>query len=220
MVLFIYTQSRRKTLGELTGTVLFYRSLGYTTPKPRFKGRLSMKKTVIIGVPALPSRNDDVNIRSQTVTLGGCAYNVQNVLRLAGLPHVLCSPVGTGLFGDYVYKELAALGIEPFLRVADRDNGYCYCYVEPDGERTFVSYHWAEFTFRESWMGAVPPDEIDGVYVCGIEIEKPTGTEIISYLRNLTASRSPTVYFAPGPRINHIGLDKMEALFALARYFT
>lgn len=187
-----------------------------------------MKKTLVIGsttldiiveVPALPSRKDDVNIRSQTVVLGGCAYNVQTILRLAGLPHVLCSPVGSGLYGDYVYKELAALGIRPFVRIEGRDSGCCYCYVEPDGERTFVAYHGVEYTFSESWMNAFAPDEIDGMYVCGLEIEEPTGAEIITWLEHTLAesagSPPPVVYFAPGPRITTIEIGKMERLFAL-----
>jgi sugar/nucleoside kinase (ribokinase family) len=183
-----------------------------------------MKKTVIIGsttldiiinVSSLPSRKADVNIKSQSVVLGGCAYNVQTILRLAEAPHVLCSPVGTGMYGDCVWKELAALGITPFLRVADRDNGCCYCYVEDDGERTFLSYHGVEYGFSESWMSGIAPEDIDGIYVCGLEIEEPTGDEIVSYLRHTAATRNPTIYFAPGPRIRHIAPDKMDALFAL-----
>lgn len=183
-----------------------------------------MKKTVIIGsttldiiinVSSLPSRKSDVNIRSQSVVLGGCAYNVQTILRLAELPHVLCSPVGTGMYGDHVFKELAELGIKPFLRVADRDNGCCYCYVEDDGERTFMAYHGVEYSFSESWMGGIDHGEIDGIYVCGLEIEEPTGDEIISYLRHSTSSSNPTIYFAPGPRIRNIDSGKMDALFAL-----
>lgn len=185
---------------------------------------LSMKKTVIIGsttldviinVSSLPSRKSDVNIRSQSVVLGGCAYNVQTIIRLAKLPHVLCSPVGTGMYGDHVCKELAALGIKPFLHVADRDNGCCYCYVEDDGERTFMAYHGVEYGFSESWMSGIDPGEIDSIYVCGLEIEEPTGDEIISYLRHTAASGDPTIYFAPGPRIRDIEAKKMDALFAL-----
>ncbi len=183
-----------------------------------------MKKTVFIGsttldviinVPALPSRKDDVNIQSQAVVLGGCAYNAHAILRLAGLPHVLCSPVGTGMYGDYVFKELTALGIRPFLRSEDRDNGCCYCYVEPDGERTFIAYHGVEYTFSESWMSAIPAEEIDSVYICGLEVEEPTGNEIVSYLTHLGASHSPAIYFAVGPRIGNIDIGRMEALFAL-----
>jgi len=183
-----------------------------------------MKKTVIIGsttldiiinVSSLPSRKADVNIRSQSVVLGGCAYNVQAILRLAEVPHILCSPVGTGMYGDHVFKELTALGIKPFLRVADRDNGCCYCYVEDDGERTFLSHHGVEYSFSESWMSAIDLEDIDGIYVCGLEIEEPTGDEIVSYLRHCAATSDPTIYFAPGPRIGSIETERLDMLFAL-----
>ncbi len=186
-----------------------------------------MKKTLVIGsttldviitVPSLPSRKDDVNIQSQTVVLGGCAYNVQTILRLAELPHVLCSPVGSGLYGDYVFKELTALNIRPFIRIEGEDNGCCYCYVEPDGERTFIAYHGVEYTFDPRWMDGIAADDIDSVYVCGLEIEERTGNEIIAYLKALSSNGSgpaPVIYFGVGPRIASIEKKRMQEIFAL-----
>ena len=105
-----------------------------------------MKKTLIIGsnvldiileVDRLPSTAQDCHIYHQSMSLGGCAYNVNNIIRHIQLPHIFCSPVGTGIYGHYVKQELEIMGINPFVQVTDQDNGCCYCYVEPHGERTF-----------------------------------------------------------------------------------
>lgn len=181
-----------------------------------------MKQTLIIGstvldiiidVNALPSTTEDLHVKQQTMLLGGCAYNVQNVVQLFQVPHLFCSPIGTGVYGDYVAKQLSASGVEPFIRIKDQDSGCCYCYVEPGGERTFLSYHGAEYTFQESWLKDLNMNDYDSAYICGLEIEEPTGDEIISFLKK---NNELEIYFAPGPRINRIEQHKLDELFKLS----
>lgn len=181
-----------------------------------------MKKTLIIGstvldviidVSALPNTTEDLHVKQQTMSLGGCAYNVQNIVQLFEVPHLFCSPIGTGVYGDYVAKQLSERGVEPFLRIEDQDSGCCYCFVEPHGERTFLSYHGAEYTFQEDWLNGQDMNEYDKAYICGLEIEEPTGSNIVSFLQK---HKQLEIFFAPGPRINRIEADKLEALFALS----
>ncbi len=40
------------------------------------------------------------------MSLGGCAYNVSEILRQSGVPYTLFSPVGTGIYGNYVREHL------------------------------------------------------------------------------------------------------------------
>lgn len=181
-----------------------------------------MKKTLIIGstvldiiidVNALPSTTEDLHVQQQTMCLGGCAYNVQNIVQLFDLPHLFCSPIGTGVYGDYVAKQLSERGVEPFLRIKEQDSGCCYCFVEPHGERTFLSYHGAEYTFQEEWLKDQNMNDYDKVYICGLEVEEPTGDNLVAFLEN---NRDLEIYFAPGPRINRIEKHKLQALFALS----
>lgn len=181
-----------------------------------------MKKTLIIGstaldiileVDRLPGSTDDCHIRHQSMALGGCAYNVQNIIRHFKLPHLFCSPVGTGLYGNYIEDQLLVQGITPFVKIADQDNGCCYCYVEPHGERTFLSYHGAEYTFDKKWLKDITMDSYSFVYICGLEIEEPTGMAIIEFLEEHDRME---IFFAPGPRIDLIDEDKMTRLFQLS----
>ncbi len=167
---------------------------------------------VIIGIPNLPTTSQDVNILTQRQSLGGCAYNASNMLRLENIPYTLCSPVGSGIYGEYVLRELAKLDIKPFIHLNDIENGCCYCLVEKDGERTFLSHHGAEYIFKKEWMNSIDATSVDSVYICGIEVEDPTGIEIVEYLEENTQFQ---VFFAVGPRINHIESSRLERLFAL-----
>ena len=49
---------------------------------------------VIVNVDVLPATAQDIHVKSQTVSLGGCAYNVSAMIDLFGVPYTLFSPVG------------------------------------------------------------------------------------------------------------------------------
>jgi sugar/nucleoside kinase (ribokinase family) len=84
--------------------------------------------------------------------------------------------------------------------------------VEPDGERTFICYHGAEYRFQPGWFDQLDASQIDTVYLCGLEVEEPTGINMIEYLE-----RHPeyTIFFAPSARICSIPKEKMNRLLAL-----
>lgn len=182
-----------------------------------------MKKILIIGSTVvdviinleeyLPKTGQDVHVRSQQMSLGGCAYNVSDSVRHFGVPYVLFSPVGTGAYGDFVRSALAGKGISSPIPTPSLDNGCCYCFIEKTGERTFISYHGAEYLFEKEWFSLLNPDEFDFVYICGLEIEERTGIHIIEFLEN---NPQLTVFFAPGPRLTIIKPELIQRLFALS----
>ncbi len=168
---------------------------------------------IIIHITHLPSCQEDLHIKKQTMSLGGCAFNVYHTINLFHVPSLLCSPVGSGFYGDYVAKELEKKGIRPFIRMTEKDNGCCYCYVDPEGERSFLSYHGAEYEFYESFLNSVNMNQFDSIYICGLEIEAPTGSNIIEFLKKHTDMK---IFFAPGPRLLSISESKLNSLFALS----
>ena len=167
---------------------------------------------VIINVPHLPKTQEDVHVIHQRMSLGGCAYNTSDTIRHFGVPYILFTPIGTGAYGDFVRKELGVRGIVPPIPSPEAENGCCYCFVENTGERTFISYHGAEYRFQKEWFDALNPEEIDTVYICGLEIEEPTGPNIVAWLEE---HPDLTLYFAPGPRINRIDSALLDRIFAL-----
>lgn len=168
---------------------------------------------IIVNLHHLPKTCEDVHVLSQSMSLGGCAYNTSDILRKFQIPYTLFSPVGTGFYGRFVREALAEKGIVSPIPTPDMDNGCCYCFVEHTGERTFISNHGAEYQFRPEWFRIPDPESIDSVYICGLEIEEPTGVHIVHYLEEHPAY---TVYFAPGPRILKISEELLERIFALS----
>ena len=180
-----------------------------------------MKKVLVIGstvvdiiitLAHLPGKQEDVHVITQTMSLGGCAYNTSDMIRHFQVPYTLFSPVGTGIYGDYVRARLQERGIISPIPTPDADNGCCYCFVEQDGERTFISNHGAEYLFEKEWFDLLDVNELDSVYICGLEIEETTGENIVEWLEK---NPQLTVYFAPGPRISRLTGDILKRLYAL-----
>lgn len=167
---------------------------------------------VIINIPHLPVTQEDIHPTAQTLSVGGCSYNVAYIVRLLDVPCTHISPVGGGMYGDYIAKVLTENGVPITVHVPEKENGCCYCLVEESGERTFMSYHGVEYTFEKKWMEPYHSADFGLCYVCGIEIEEPTGNNILEYLEE-----NPTlkVFFAPGPRLKHISQEKLERVMAL-----
>lgn len=167
---------------------------------------------VIIKIEHLPVKKEDIHIIKQSRSLGGCAYLVSDILRHFHAPYSLCTAVGGGMYGNFVYEKLQERGVPIHVRVPEEENGCCYCMVEADGERTFIVDHGIEYTFYEDYLKTIDTASIDSVYICGLEVEEYTGWNIINYLQKHPEYQ---VYFAPGPRILKIEQEKWNAVLAL-----
>ena len=169
---------------------------------------------IIIGVQSLPKTQEDTHTTYHKMNLGGCAFNVSEILRQSKTPYILCSPVGSGAYGDFVTKKLAEKNIPIFVKTPEIENGCCYCFVEESGERTFISHHGAEYLFSKEWMKNINLNDFDSVYICGLEIEERTGIEIVSWLEE-NKGANLQIYFAPGPRLTRIDSVLISRIFAL-----
>ncbi|KXL54131.1 ribokinase [Anaerotignum neopropionicum] len=167
---------------------------------------------VIVNIPHLPVTGEDVHISKQSRSLGGCAYLTSDILRHFLAPYSLCTAVGGGIYGNFVLEKLKERGVTIYVRRGEKENGCCYCMVEEGGERTFIVDHGIEYTFHEAYLEKIHTKSIDSVYICGLEIEETTGTNIIDYLRKHPEYE---IYFSPSPRIMKIQAERMAAVLAL-----
>lgn len=179
-----------------------------------------MKKTLVIGstvldiiikIDHLPKTSEDIHVNGQSMALGGCAYNAADILRKFQVPYTLLSPIGTGRYALIVESMLQEKGMESSVKIESDDNGFCLCMVEKDGERTFVVHHGVEYSFKKEWVSEDMKSEYDSVYISGLEIEETDGFEIIEFIEE---NPEYQVYFAPGPRIDKIGNEKLKRIFA------
>lgn len=180
----------------------------------------TMKKALIIGstvcdiiihVHNYPPISGDENIIHQHMQLGGCAYNVAHILQECDIPFDLFSPVGKGIYGQFVKEQLMNHHI-PILLESQDNNGCCYCIVDDSSERTFICEHGTEYFYEENYFNILNMDDYDCIYVCGLEIEEKSGDMIIDFLER---NNDKILYFAPSPRINHIVKEKMQRIMKM-----
>ena len=118
-------------------------------------------------IDKIPKSGTDVYAKGQTMMVGGCAYNVADILKHFGTNYTLFAPVGTGMYADFIRKELERAGHKSPICSGDSDNGYCLCMVEEDGERTFLTVPGIECHFKREWFEELDVENYDSVYVSG-----------------------------------------------------
>lgn len=168
---------------------------------------------VIIKLDHLPVTGEDIHPEYQTFRMGGCAYNAARIPKALDLPVTFITPVGQqGVFGRFVWQHLQEEHFTGPVPVADQENGCCYCFVEKNGERTFISSHGIEYHFDPNYLSSYKDTVFDYIYICGLEVEEPTGEKLVDYLQSLP---SGTVFYAPGPRGSFISQERTDRIFRL-----
>lgn len=167
---------------------------------------------IIMEIDRLPKSGEDMYAKNQTMTVGGCAYNVAGILKHFDVDYTFFAPVGSGMYASFIEKELEKSEVPSVIKADDMDNGYCLCMVEADGERTFLTMPGIECSFRKEWFEILNAKEYNSVYVSGYELEGEGGTEILNFLE---ANPEITVYYAPGPRITYIADERRKRMSAL-----
>ncbi len=166
----------------------------------------------IMEINKLPKSGDDICIGKEVVTVGGCAYNVANILKNFKINHDLVVPIGSGMYGDLIKKDLFDNGYEVFIKDEKNDNGYCLCLVEDNGERTFITIKGIECEFKKEWLLSLNSKEYNNVYISGYELEGKSGEVICNFLES---NLHLNIYFAPGPRIAHLDKNILQRIFDL-----
>ena len=167
---------------------------------------------IIMEIDQLPKSGEDAYAKSQSMTVGGCAYNVADIMKHFEVEHTFFAPVGSGMYAGFVEEELERTGHTSVIKSSAMDNGYCLCMVEADGERTFLTLPGIECRFEKEWFSKLDAGEYDLVYVSGYELEGEGGDVILDFLEGHPKLQ---VYYAPGPRITYISEEKRERMAAL-----
>lgn len=167
---------------------------------------------MILQVDRVPASGEDVLGRDLRTMVGGCAYNVAATLRNLSCEHDLCVPVGEGVHADIIKKELQKHGYQILIHDEKKDNGFCFCLVEKDGERTFITVQGIEGEFRREWFDQIRMKEYGSVYLAGYQACGRNGRVMADWLSGLEDTE---IYFAPGPVICDIEKETLSKLLAL-----
>lgn len=166
----------------------------------------------VMEIDRLPHSGGDVYAKSQTMTVGGCGFNVADILRHFNADYDFLCPIGTGFYATIAAQALQKHGHKRLIYDTSMDNGYCLCLVDNTGERTFVTLAGIECCFKKEWFEPIAGESYTSAYVSGYEIEGSGGRHIIDYLTDRSGIQ---IFYAPGPRIQHIETERHNRIFRL-----
>ena len=175
---------------------------------------------IIIRVPSFPQPGQDVNTDGAKWSLGGTAFNVAKALQKAKSDFILCSPVGTGVYANFVEAELARAKIPVFAKIKSQENGACWCLVNAKNEHAFICAHKAEYVFEEKFYKKINFKNVDSVYFCGLEMEEKTSEAEIDFLLEQKAladqeARPLKIFFDPSARVMSIKKSLLKKIWRL-----
>nr|BBH91810.1 sugar kinase [Thermogemmatispora argillosa] len=180
--------------------------------------RLRPRRLVLVGsvlvdlllyVERLPERGGDLLAQRALQAVGGGFNLLAGAVRL-GLPAAYAGRVGDGPMGSRVRAELEALGIPLLLPpVVGRDTGFDVGFVEPDGERTFVTAPGVEAELSREELEQLILQEGDAVYVSGYDLCYPlSGAALGAWLPGLAPDC--LLVLDPGPLVAEIPASRLE----------
>lgn len=166
---------------------------------------------VIADAWALPWSGCDIELKQQGVNIGGCALNIAIALKRLGIAAQNALPVGHGVWADIIRNAMAKQSLHSVVEAETGDNGWCLALVEPDGERTFMSFSGVENQWQPAWLAQldVPPGSL--VYLSGYQLVSPCGELLTTWLEGLP---DVTAFIDFGPRLADISDALMARIMA------
>jgi sugar/nucleoside kinase (ribokinase family) len=174
---------------------------------------------VVLDVPALPERGDDVLARRTEVTPGG-GFNVMAAAARQGLRVSYAGAHGTGPFGTLARAGLADAGIEVVLPAKPGlDTGFVVAVVDAGGERTFLTSRGAEATLTAADLAGLAAGPRDAGYLSGYGLVHPSNRDALAgWVRRL--GDDTVVFFDPGPLAASIPADVLDPVLARSDWLT
>lgn len=166
---------------------------------------------VIADAYALPWRGCDIELKQQGVNIGGCALNIAIALKRLGITAQNALPVGHGVWADIIRNAMAKQDLHSAVEADTGDNGWCLALVEPDGERTFMSFSGVENQWQQPWLDALDVTPASLVYLSGYQLASPCGELLTTWLEGL---HNVTAFIDFGPRIADIPDSLMARIMA------
>jgi sugar/nucleoside kinase (ribokinase family) len=170
---------------------------------------------VVFRVPSLPPRGGDV-IASGPQSLPGGGFNVAAAAARQGMRVTYAGAIGVGPTADTVRAALEAERIGIVGRpLRGLDTGTVITFVEPDGERTFVTAPGAEAHLTLATLELARPAPGDTVHVSGYSLaHAPNSAALGKWVTTLPDG--VTLIVDPGPLVASLPPQPMDAILARA----
>lgn len=110
-------------------------------------------------------------------------------------------PLGQGVWAEIIRNRMAKEDLISLIDNAEGDNGWCLALVEPDGERTFMSFSGVENQWNRQWLARLTVAPGSLLYFSGYQLASPCGELLVEWLEKL---QDVTPFIDFGPRIGDI----------------
>lgn len=118
-------------------------------------------------------RGCDIELKQQGVNIGGCALNIAIALKRLGIAAQNALPVGHGVWADIIRNAMAKQDLHSAVEAETGDNGWCLALVEPDGERTFMSFSGVENQWQQRWLDGLSVPAGSLISLSGYQLASP-----------------------------------------------
>ena len=164
---------------------------------------------VVLDVPRIPARGDDMLASATEVTAGG-GFNVMAAAVAQGLPVGYGGAYGSGPFAALALAALAGRGVEVLQRPkAGLDTGFVVTIVDAGGERTFLTSRGAESSLTAGDLREVRAGARDAVYLSGYGLlDRGSAAAIMDWLDRLDERNE--VFLDPGPLVGDVPDEVLE----------
>lgn len=168
---------------------------------------------VILTLPSLPKSGEDVFGKQIENFIGGCAYNVANIIKRYGVKYDLMVPIGNGPNGRRIHEQFVEDGHSIIINDNQEDNGWCLSIVEEGGERTFITVPGVEHHWKSEWFFDVDINAYDYIYLSGYAFEGRSASVVLERLNG--KAKKAKIIFDPSPRAPYLDKDQLHNLFQL-----
>ncbi len=172
---------------------------------------------VVVKIDKIPKSGEDVQGIYKETVVGGCAFNVADVLYKLNLPFDVFIPAGSGYYGNIVKKALTKNNYPIYELNSDIDNGWCLSLVEYNGDRTFITMSGIENEMCQKWFADFAIADYDYFYLSGYQMENNNGKVLLEVLKQ--KNKNAKIIFDPGPRGKFIEKDVLHDLLNLNLIF-
>lgn len=94
----------------------------------------------------------DIELKQQSVNVGGCVLNIVVVLKCFGIEVGNVLLFGQGVWVEIICNWMVKEGLISLIDNVEGDNGWCLVLVEPDGECIFMLFSGVENQWNCQWL--------------------------------------------------------------------
>jgi len=167
-------------------------------------------------VDRYPARGADGCLLDSFDVVGGCTVNMAMTIKnLSGAPYVV-SAVGNDPWGDEIMAFLEAEGLAAdCVRRVEGETGHCMVFLEPDGERTFLTAKGCELAYTDALIPEAVADACGVCAVTGYYLLDDSAGALIKRLKIMKA-RGCRIVFDPSPLVDKINAEYLADMLALS----